>query len=268
MRKKNSINIASWNINSIRLRLPLITKFVKEKEIDILCLQECKCTNFDFPYTDIKDLGFSHIYYNGQKSYNGVAILSNMQLKQVETLNFCEKTDARHIACSFGDNIIIHNFYIPAGGDEPDPQINEKFQYKLQYLDEMKNVFSKNRLEKTIILGDLNIAPYENDVWSHKQLLNVVSHTKVETDKLLEVMDAGGFNDIVRNFFPNEELFSWWSYRSKDWERSNRGRRLDHFWASKDIAKNFLSCSIFKEARSWEKPSDHVPVLGIYDLEK
>ena len=126
-------------------------------------------------------------------------------------------------------------------------RLMKSFQYKLQYLDEMKNVFSKNRLEKTIILGDLNIAPYENDVWSHKQLLNVVSYTKVETDKLLEVMDAGGFNDIVRNFFPNEELFSWWSYRSKDWERSNRGRRLDHFWASKDITKNFLSCSIYLE---------------------
>ena len=248
--------------------MPLIADFVKGKKIDILCLQECKCSNSDFPYDEIKALGFNHVYYNGQKSYNGVAILSSVQLTQLESFNFCEKTEARHIACSFEDNITIHNFYIPAGGDEPDPQINEKFHYKLQYLDEMKNLFSRNSVEKTIMLGDFNIAPCENDVWSHKQLLNVVSHTKVESHKLLELMVSGGFNDVVRQFFPNEQLFSWWSYRAKDWEKSNRGRRLDHFWASKDITKNFTSCSILKETRSWERPSDHVPVSAIYSLEK
>ena len=263
---KNCISIVSWNINSIRLRLPLIAEFLKGQEVDILCLQECKCTNSDFPYDEIKALGFGYIYYNGQKSYNGVAILSKIPLKEVGSFNFCEKMEARHIACAFENTTIIHNFYIPAGGDEPDPKTNEKFRYKLQYLDEMKDIFSKKKVEKTILLGEFNIAPHANDVWSHKQLLNVVSHTKLETDSLLELMLSGGFKDVVRDFSPNAELFSWWSYRAKDWKKSNRGRRLDHFWASSDIMTNFLSCCIFKEARSWGKPSDHVPVLATYKL--
>ena len=127
---------------------------------------------------------------------------------------------------------------------------------------EMIKYFNKVKPKKSVLVGDLNIAPYENDVWSHKQLLNVVSHTPIETEQLNKLIDASNWVDVGRKFIPkNEKLYSWWSYRNKDWKKSNRGRRLDHIWVSKDldtILKSFLSC---KEIRDWEKPSDHVPLI-------
>ena len=261
-----SIRIASWNINSIRRRLKLIHKLKKEFSIDILFLQECKCTENDMPYEDLKKIGYKYIYYNGQKSYNGVAILSNLELKKFFSYDFLGKGEARHICGVTKENINFHNFYVPAGGDEPDPVKNIKFEYKLKYLGEMKKKFLEEDLKKTIILGDFNVAPLEEDVWSHKQLENVVSHTKVETDSLKSILKVCGFKDVIREHFQDIKLYSWWSYRARDWDKSNRGRRLDHLWASNDIATAFLSCSIEREVRSWQPPSDHVPIIATLNL--
>lgn len=260
------VNIASWNVNSVRLRLELIRKFTNEFGIDILCLQECKCTNFDLPYEEIRSIGYDFIYYNGQKSYNGVAILSKIPLERIISYDLCERGDARHICCSTKEGIRIHNFYVPAGGDEPNASTNLKFDYKLKYLEEMRRIFLQHRSERTIILGDFNVAPYEIDVWSHKQLLNVVSHTTVETDKLKQLMTDCGFKDVIREYFPFGKLYSWWSYRAKDWDKSDRGRRLDHLWASNDILERFSSCSIEREVRSWVRPSDHAPIISSFEL--
>ena len=256
------LRLASWNINSIRLRLESVKKLTEEFNIDVLCLQECKCTNNDMPYEDIKKIGYSHIYYNGQKSYNGVATLSRFQLKEIESFDFCKKGEARHICCQTKGGIIIHNFYVPAGGDEPDPLRNEKFDYKLKFLSEMKQKFYGKNIKKTIILGDFNVAPFEEDVWSHKKLQNVVSHTKVETDTVKDLMYTCNFKDVVRLYYPNIKLYSWWSYRAKDWNKSDKGRRLDHLWTSSDLAGKFSSCSIERKVRSWDKPSDHAPLIS------
>jgi exodeoxyribonuclease-3 len=159
----------------------------------------------------------------------------------------------------------VHNLYVPAGADEPDLS-NPKFAHKLKVLDRMKTLYKKRKgAVPTVLVGDLNVAPGEHDVWSHKQLLKVVSHTPGETDRLNAVRDLGGFVDLARQHRPDpEKLFTWWSYRSPDWTKNNRGRRLDHIWATSDIAavSQLEAFQIHVPVRSWERPSDHVPVVA------
>jgi len=166
--------------------------------------------------------------------------------------------------------VTIHNFYVPAGGDIPDPALNEKFRHKLAFLDEAtmwEQLHPEDPAARSVLVGDLNIAPLETDVWSHKQLLDVVSHTPVEVEKLEKLQAAGRWVDVMRNFVPPEEkLFTWWSYRAADWEASNRGRRLDHVWATPAFAPTARAMSVVRAARSWERPSDHVPVVVTFDV--
>jgi exodeoxyribonuclease-3 len=257
------VKVITWNINSIRLRLDLIYKLIIIEQPDFLCLQETKVNNDLFPITQIKDMGYDFVDFEGESSYNGVAILSKTKPTNRFSLKLVNN-DARHISITTPNGIEIHNFYIPAGGDEPDPSINKKFAHKLKYCQEICEWFIQNRSinDKIILLGDLNIAPYENDVWSHRQLVNVVSHTTVEVERLLDIYNCLDFVDSIRSFVPlSEKSYTWWSYRNKDWKKSNRGRRLDHIWTSKNIAANISESYILKEARDWLKPSDHVPVV-------
>jgi len=258
--------IATWNINSIRLREPLVLRFLAQEKPDILCLQECKSPVEKIPTQGFARLGYGHMIANGQKGYNGVAILSRIPIREVGKLDFASLGHARHIAGELENGVVIHNFYVPAGGDVPDRKVNEKFGQKLDYLVEMRDHFRANTPRKSILVGDLNIAPREDDVWSHKQLLKVVSHTPVEVEHLAETQDAGGWIDITRQDIPQGKLYSWWSYRARDWDSSDRGRRLDHVWASPDIAASAHSSRILRELRGWEKPSDHAPVLATFDL--
>ena len=163
----------------------------------------------------------------------------------------------------------IHNFYVPAGGDIPDPYENEKFAHKLSFLEEMTDWFSKkhNSKDKSIVVGDLNIAPLESDVWSHEQLLKVVSHTPIEVEKLDAVQQSNDWIDAVRQFIPPEKtLYSWWSYRARDWDAADKGRRLDHVWVTPPLKKALKGASVLREARGWEKASDHAPVIVDFDL--
>ncbi len=259
------MKITTWNINSVRLRMPLVAQFLKEKDPDVLCLQETKCRDAEFPMKDLSALGYKHAAINGQKGYHGVAIVSKEPLRLLEKRDFCEKGDARHISVEVegaGGPITLHNFYVPAGGDEPDVSINPKFAHKLNFLDEMKewgaNGAAKGRV---MLVGDLNIAPLEHDVWSHKALLKVVSHTPIEVEKLTNVCRAGNWIDAMRHFVPAEEkLFTWWSYRAADWAASNRGRRLDHILVSEALGGALGKLEVLTQARGWERPSDHVPV--------
>ena len=131
----------------------------------------------------------------------------------------------------------------------------------------MKQYFLKDKTTNKILVGDLNIAPLEHDVWSHKQLLNVVSHTPIETDILLGIIQSGEWADVMREIVPSsEKLYSWWSYRNRNWEVSNRGRRLDHFWVSKKLFSQVKSGVIYKDTRAWERPSDHVPIIVDIDI--
>ncbi len=262
-----SLSVATWNINSVRLRISLVTRFLKAHQPDILCLQEIKCIADNFPYAAIRRAGYPHIAVNGQRGYHGVAIVSRLPFTAESRRGFCAKDDARHIAVTVADGggeIEIHNFYVPAGGDEPDTAINEKFAHKLAFLDEMLDWLSTADPNRSAVLvGDLNVAPMEHDVWSHKQLLKVVSHTPLETERLDAILAAGGWVDVARQFVPaQDKLYTWWSYRAKDWQASNRGRRLDHIWVTAPLADRLSGIEIVQAARGWPRPSDHVPVIA------
>jgi len=264
----NSLTIATWNVNSVRLRIDTILSFLADTKPDVLCLQETKCPDEFFPLDEFKKAGYTHYFYTGMKSYNGVAVISKLPLSDTGIVNHCQKEDCRHIYATIGDLFELHNVYIPAGGPDPDPVLNPSFKHKLDFVDSLKTWFSANRQpkHKMVLVGDLNIAPLENDVWSHKQLLNVVSHTPVEVEKFTAFYDALPWADAMRHFVnPSEKLYTWWSYRNKDWKKSNRGRRLDHIWVSKPLEKKLESIQVYSAERDKERPSDHVPVtLSIF----
>jgi exodeoxyribonuclease-3 len=250
------MKIATWNINSVRLR----HAHIKNIDADILCLQEMKCENQHFPTKELEKHGYKHHYIRGEKSYNGVGIFSKTPLAEPEMLDFGGRIQSRHISALLPDGTRLHNFYVPAGNDVPDPILNPHFAHKLQYVDDMAEYFrTKKDTEKHILVGDLNIAPFEHDVWSHKQLLNIISHTPIEIEKMDNLYKTMGWIDVSRHFIPhNEKLYSWWSYRNKDWKKSNRGRRLDHIWVTKPLQEKLKTHKIMQTARDWEKPSDHV----------
>jgi exodeoxyribonuclease III len=262
------LRLATWNINSVRLRIGLVRKLVDERAPDVLCLQETKCADDCFPSSEIRKLGYEHVAIHGQKGYHGVATFSRYPFVTTAKERWADKDDARHLATTFAAGPLagatLHNFYVPAGGDEPDPEINPKFAHKLQFVREL-HAWSERIAETPgrIMVGDLNIAPHESDVWSHKQLLKVVSHTPVETEAMEAMREAGRWVDAVRAHTPHpEKLYSWWSYRAADWAASDRGRRLDHVWASADVAARVVHVETLREARGWDRPSDHVPVIA------
>src|SRR3954462_781713 len=165
------IKLSTWNINSVRLRIDLVAKFIKSIRPDVLCLQEIKCIDDAFPRKRFKRLGYEHIALNGQKGYHGVGVVSRLPLESSNVQTFCGKADCRHVAAVLGeraglrDPITLHNFYVPAGGDVPDPEVNPKFAHKLSFLDEMRDCVTLRpaAFEKAILVGDLNVAPLEHD---------------------------------------------------------------------------------------------------------
>ena len=269
------LTVTSWNINSVRLRIDLVARFIKAARPDILCLQETKCPDDKFPLKRFKRLGYENIALNGQKGYHGVAVLSRLPFERFDIQTFCGKSDCRHISAEFGeraglrDPVIVHNFYVPAGGDNPDPDVNPKFAHKLAFLDEMRDYagLRPKPADRSILLGDLNVAPLEHDVWSHKQMLRVVSHTPVECEKLTNARKMGGWVDSMRQFTPEPaKLYTWWSYRSPDWASADKGRRLDHIWTSPMLADRVAGIAIAKNYRGAIRPSDHVPVTATFEL--
>ena len=263
------LTIASWNINSVRLRIDLVARFLQEYQPDVLCLQEIKALNGQFPSAAFRKLGYDSIAVNGQKGYHGVAVVSRLPFREEAVREFCGKGDSRHQSVVLPGEIELHNFYVPAGGDVPDRDTNEKFGHKLDFLQEMAEWCGdwKQGGARRILLGDLNVAPLEHDVWSHKQMLGVVSHTPIEVDHLNQVLAAHDWVDVPRRFIPPEEkLYTWWSYRAADWRASNRGRRLDHIWASPALAGAVKRFTVVEEARGWPKPSDHAPILAELEI--
>jgi exodeoxyribonuclease III len=258
------VRLITWNINSVRLRIDLVRRLLDEAKPDVLCLQETKTPNDFFPREAFEAAGYRHMLVHGMKGYNGVAVLAREPFVKTTTRAWCKRKDCRHAVVELSGGIELHNIYVPAGGDIPDPGENPKFAHKLQFLDELTQWFDKQRkpAKAMIAVGDLNIAPLETDVWSHKQLLKVVSHTPVEVEKLGKFQRAGGFVDAVRHFVPAEErLYTWWSYRARDWAASDRGRRLDHIWVTPPLVGSLTRAQIFKDSRGWTQASDHVPVM-------
>jgi len=268
------LTVSTWNINSVRLRIDLLAKFVKAVRPDILCLQETKCPDDRFPLKRLRRLGYGHVALNGQKGHHGVAVLSRLPFDHTSSADLGGKPDSRHVAVVIGeraglkDPLTVHNFYVPAGGDAPDPQLNPKFAHKLRFLDDMR---TSPELQpdggRALLLGDLNVAPLEHDVWSHRQLLDVVSHTPIECDTLNAVQRAGRWVDIMRTLVPEPtKLYTWWSYRSPDWAAANKGRRLDHIWVAPALADQVVDMRVSKQTRGWPRPSDHVPVSATVEI--
>jgi exodeoxyribonuclease-3 len=262
-----TLRIATWNINSVRLRIKLVKRLVDKASPDIICLQETKSPDEHFPGAAIRAMGYEHQAMCGMKGYNGVAILSRRPLSAISPRDWYGKQDCRHIHAEVAvgnERIELHNVYVPAGGDVPDPKVNPKFDHKLGFLREQIAWWKKqdrNGMPR-ILVGDLNVAPFETDVWSHKQLLKIVSHTPVETELLGEMVAAHDWVDVARHLVPEPtRLYTWWSYRNRDWKASDRGRRLDHIWVTPALKTNVAAAHILKGARDWKQTSDHVPVI-------
>ena len=255
--------ITTWNVNSVRIRLDGVAALVDAHQPDVLCLQETKVVDDSFPLGAFSALGYGHSVISGIKSYNGVAILSRLPFAGSGVRDWCGKADSRHVWATLENGVEINNFYVPAGGDVPDAALNDKFAHKLQFLAEMADWFAARAASanKLVLVGDLNVAPLETDVWSHKALLKVVSHTPVEVEALDALAASHGWIDTARVFTPPEEtLYSWWSYRARDWQTADRGRRLDHIWVTPALEDALRSVDTLRPARGWERPSDHVPV--------
>lgn len=263
------VTIASWNINSVRLRMPQVARFLTEHAPDVLCLQEIKTVAELFPYEAFAALGYVHHAVHGQKGYHGVATVSRIPLREFSRHDWQANGEARHVGVELlgpGQGMVLENVYIPAGGDEPDRSINPKFGQKLDFLERMTR-WAEAIDRPSLIVGDFNIAPLESDVWNHKGLLKVVSHTPLEVETLTRFQDAHGWVDIGRQLIPApQRYYSWWSYRAKDWRAGDRGRRLDHMWASPELAAQARAHRVIEETRDWEQCSDHVPLITEFAL--
>lgn len=263
------VKIASWNINSVRLRMPIVERFLKEEAPDILCLQEIKTVEETFPFAAFEALGYRHHAIHGQKGYHGVATVSRIPMREFSRHDWQDNGEARHVGVELlgsGQGLTVENVYIPAGGDIPDRDENPKFGQKLDFLGRMTR-WADAIDRPTLIVGDFNVAPLECDVWSHKQLLKVVSHTPVEVETLQRFKDAHGWVDLGREHIKApERYYSWWSYRAKDWRKGDRGRRLDHMWASPELALQATAHRVFEDCRDWPQPSDHVPLVTEFAL--
>lgn len=259
-----TLRIATWNVNSVRQRLEHLARFSDEMKPDLLCLQETKVQDEDFPQDDLRRMGYKEVLFHGQKSYNGVAILSRRAIVREERIVWCSKDDRRHLAVHLEGGLELHNFYVPAGGDKPDPEVNDKFAHKIRFLKQMASWARRGKLKerKAVLVGDMNVAPLEHDVWNHKKLRRSVGHTDLECELMQKFWKAGGLVDVPRQFHPSPEpLYSWWGYRFAQAFAKNYGWRLDHVLVTPPLASAVQHLEVVKDTRSWTKPSDHVPVV-------
>lgn len=259
-----TLRIATWNVNSVRQRLDHVARFSADHQPDVLCLQETKVRDEEFPSKALGELGYRHQVIHGQKGYNGVAILSRLAFEHQEKRVWCERDDRRHAAVRLPGGLELHNFYVPSGGPTPDPEANDKFAHKLRFLDEMAEWGRREEVgaRALLVVGDLNVAPLETDVWNHKKLLRSVGHTPVESARMAQVLESSGLVDAARRFVPPEEhLYTWWGYRYPQSFEKDYGWRLDHIWAGRPLLSEVGGFRVVKKTRTWEKPSDHVPVM-------
>ncbi len=266
------VSIATWNINSVRLRADQVCRLLSEQAPDVLCLQEIKTQESTFPHDVFAAAGYLYRAVHGQKGYHGVATVSRIALREVSRHDWQDNGEARHLGVELigpdagaAQGMIIENVYIPAGGDVPDREANPKFGQKLDFLERMTR-WAEKIDRPTVIVGDFNIAPLESDVYNHQALLKVVSHTPIEVAALARFADAHGWIDLGRKHIPAPQRnYSWWSYRSY-WREQDQGRRLDHMWASPQLAAQSVSHRLIEETRRWQQPSDHIPLITEFSL--
>ncbi len=260
------LRLCTWNVNSVRLRADQAARFVAEQAPDVLCMQEIKCREGEFPAQAFIDMGLPHLKIQGQKGWHGVAIASRLPLEDVKPLDVCREGHARCVSAKVA-GLELHNFYIPAGGDIPDRTLNPKFDHKLDFYERLTTeMATRDPAAPLAIVGDLNVAPGEYDVWNHRYMSKIVSHTPIEVEAMEKLKASVGFIDLLREALPEpQKLASWWSYRAQDFRQSNRGLRLDHLWVTpglKDAAFRLgaAAARVHDDVRAWERPSDHAPV--------
>jgi len=257
------VKIASYNVNSLRVRLPVVLQWLTDHEADVLCVQETKVQDGDFPTEAFDSIGYKYAF-KGQKSYNGVAIFSRHPIEQVRYgLHDEPKDEARLITGSI-NGISIVNTYVPQGNS---PE-SEKFQYKLQWFSRLRKYFDQNfkPQDPVVWTGDLNIAPEPIDVYDPERLLgHVCFHPDVH--KALKEVMAWGFTDVFRKAQGADKAgeYTFWDYRFRDTFKRNRGWRLDHIMATASLAQICSACYIDREPRTAERPSDHTPVIAEFD---
>ena len=261
---RTELVVVTWNINSVRARIDNLARLIRQVKPDVILLQETRCADGSFPMKPLRRRGYRYAALNGRSGHHGVAVLSKLPIVAARADVIGGIDQPRHVSAvvDFHGPVRLHSLYVPSGGDEPDPAVNLKFRDKLAFLAGLVPWGESAVAEAALLTGDFNVAPYEHDVWSHRQLLPVVSHTPAET-QALEGMRAGtGWVDVVRRDRPEpEKIYTWWSYRNATWPGTNRGRRLDHIWASPALADR-VTVEILTEARGWERASDHVPLVA------
>jgi len=247
------MKIAAWNVNSLRVRLPQVLRWMEQTSPDVLALQELKMETAIFPQAVFQEKGL-YTAANGQKTYNGVAIISRFPLSDIETPDYDEQ---RRIIAATVNGFRIVNVYVPNG----EAVGSLKYQYKLKWLAYLKD-YLKTQLKqysKVVVLGDFNIAPHDDDVYDPKAWEGSVLCSLPEREALTEIF-ALGFLDSFRLFTQKKEQYSWWDYRTFAFKR-NRGLRIDHILISDVLEKYCKSSSIDIIPRGWEQPSDHAPVM-------
>lgn len=259
------LRLCTWNVNSVRLRAEQVARFVAEQAPDVVCLQEIKCREGEFPAAAFRDMGLPHLKIAGQKGWHGVAIASRLPLEDAPALDVCREGHARCVGAIVA-GVEVQNFYIPAGGDVPDRAENPKFDHKLDFFEKLTAEMARRDPKAPLaVVGDLNVAPGEFDVWNHRHMSKIVSHTPVEVEAMAALTGSLGFIDILREARPEpEKLASWWSYRAADFRQSNRGLRLDHILLTPGLRDAALASGaaarVHEDVRGWERPSDHAPV--------
>lgn len=260
------MKLISWNINSINSRISHLKDYIREYNPDIILLQETKCTNENFPREELEDLGYQ-IILNGQKSYNGVAILSKYRIEEFIT-TFPENPDdsqARYIEAVInvnGNVIRVASVYVPNGGEVG----SDKYHYKLEFLSKLKTHI-KNILswkEKFIIAGDFNVAASDIDVYDARQMKNATCFSSEEKKAFYRILNLG-IMDSFRILYPETQGFTWWDYRAGSWQNDN-GMRIDYILCSPQIIDDLENIEIHKEERGKTRPSDHVPLFAKFKI--
>jgi exodeoxyribonuclease-3 len=258
------MQIATWNVNSVRTRLEHVVNWLQSHpNVDVLCLQETKVVDSDFPHQPFTDLGL-HTYIYGQKSYNGVAIIARQPLSEIETGFAAVLDDAgdldeqKRVIAAIANNIRIVNLYVPNGSAVG----SDKYEYKLRWLDTLKQYLHTslaNDPRPTLICGDFNVALEDIDIYDASDRADRVMATDAEREALQSVLHLG-FKDVFRKFTPEAGHYSWWDYRSGSFQR-NRGWRIDYHFVTQDLYERAIACNIDIEPRRLTQPSDHVPVI-------
>lgn len=256
-----TFKIATWNVNSLRVRLPHVQAWLADVKPDVLALQEIKMLEADFPYDAIQEAGY-HAVVSGQKTYNGVAILSKIKpMHPIVDIPGLDDPQRRVMCAEIGD-VCVLNLYVPNGESVG----SDKYQYKLKWLQHLDQFLKKDlkKHKRLIVLGDFNIAPHNIDVHDPKQWEGQVLFSQPERKAFQDMLDVG-FIDCFRQQHPEAQEYSWWDYRMNAFKRK-LGLRIDHILASQAMAENCTECYIDKSPRTWERPSDHAPVVATFSI--